>query len=319
MTRMLMVCADKTDACSFYRGVGPFTYIDDLQIDFPPGELTWATCIPYDIAFFQRPFSLEHCQLIRMLKQLHIPVWIDYDDDLLQLPECNPSYDFYEQAEIQNQIKYCLQEADLVTVSTPFIQKALSPHTNRCVVVENAWNFDLYPPIIRPLPEERRVMWRGGPSHAADLMHYKPAIVELMESYPASEWVFVGNAPKRFTKNLPSNHQIIESRSLLDYFDLLLDIRPRITVVPLVDNSLNHGKSNIAWMEGAYTGSVCVAPAEIESFNQPGVVHYAIENLESFKEAFIKAYHMPRSMVPLYSLTQANELRANLLKSLIKP
>jgi hypothetical protein len=47
---------------------------------------------------------------------------------------------------------------------------------------------------------------------------------------------------------------------VIDYFDNGMALAPSVMQVPLADTPFNRSKSNIAFIEGAYWGAICVVP-----------------------------------------------------------
>src|ERR1035437_2744530 len=121
MTTVLVVAPDKTDATSFYRCAGPFSALrkTNPEIQFVyPSEMNWTYIKNSDVVFLQRPFNDEHVRVAELAKEMRVPLWIDYDDNLLELPADNPVQAIYNETKVQNNIRYMLAIADHVTVST---------------------------------------------------------------------------------------------------------------------------------------------------------------------------------------------------------
>ena len=122
-----MFAPNPTDATSFYRAVGPLQDLKRkmgfiLQIG---SDVNWATLKGTDAVFMQRPFTKNHVQILEMAQANGKKVWVDYDDDLFSVPRSNRTFRLYGDAKNQNNIAQIVAKADVITVSTPQLQRVL--------------------------------------------------------------------------------------------------------------------------------------------------------------------------------------------------
>ena len=76
--KILIYCPQPTDATSFYRAYGVFSFIPGVDlVPFRGESNTWADLIDIDVAFFQRPYLPQTVQTMEYLKRMGKPVWID--------------------------------------------------------------------------------------------------------------------------------------------------------------------------------------------------------------------------------------------------
>ncbi len=141
MKSILMLCPDPLDATSFYRGAGAFGHLKrmtgeiELLYDESP---KWPVYQSTHVGFFQRPCNSAHLHYIRQMKSWGMPVWIDYDDDLMGLTPDNPCYPTYANNEVTQAMLGIIPLADVVTVSTETLRQRLSHLNEKVIVIPNA-------------------------------------------------------------------------------------------------------------------------------------------------------------------------------------
>jgi len=327
--KILALTPVRDDTTSFYRAAGIFRdlkrKLPGIEVDlFNVGEiskLTWSVIGLYDIVFLQRPYN--QLALARYLKLMHIPLWIDYDDNLFVIPQANQrAFDVYMTDEgIQTQLVEIAKIADVVTVSTAALKKTYD-HLNADVrVIPNALPFDY---IGKPHegPTKNAVLWRGGDSHRMDLRVHEMGILQAMDKYHDWEFTFAGYNPWQFVAR---NKKYNKPLDPLLYFQWLKEYAPKVMQVPLVDDLFNRCKSNIAALEGTFAGAVCLIP-DWEEWQIPGSFRYS--NQQEYAE---KLDALLRGGVSLnkyrgqaleyirenYDLAKVNKLRADLVVELM--
>ena len=83
-----MVIPNRLDTTALYRSTGPFA---ELQRNLnnvrfvQPMEWDWGLMHQLDAVFMQRPYSPQHKDIFDLALTMGKPVWIDFDDDLLEL------------------------------------------------------------------------------------------------------------------------------------------------------------------------------------------------------------------------------------------
>lgn len=268
---LLVISPSRQDATSFYRGYGPFGRLrkEIENIDFIMSDglrIDWSTMRMIDGIFMQRPFLKDHLTIMKMAEENKIPVWVDYDDDLFNVPSDNPAHDLYNNEEVQRNIATIIPMAKIVTVSTKVLQNKLSKLNNRIIVIENAldnyiFNKENYFRKDGTCPS-RVVAWRGSSTHVKDLMTYGKEIIELINSH--QDWVFsfIGYKPWFLIESVKNKNQIVtyDAIDVMEYHRVMYNIWPAILHVPLHFSEFNKAKSNIAWIEGTFFGSACVTP-----------------------------------------------------------
>jgi len=285
MPRLTISIPNPTDATSFYRGIGPLGELlrryDNLRwVTIQSHD--WSSTEYTDCLFMQRPHTKDELIVALMYKENSIPLWIDYDDDLLCVPTDNPTYPIYSKS-IDN-IKKLLSLADVVTVSTNALQKRYSEFNKNVIVVPNAFNSRRFKhKIENPKPRKKIIAWRGSKTHTRDCLSQAEVIIKLANEYKDTDWQwhFIGDIQWQLTDHMPHEKTIwSEGMDIISYHNYIYELAPAVFIVPLEDNEFNQSKSNINWIEATMAGSATIAPLW-EEWNQSGIMPY--ENTYHFE------------------------------------
>lgn len=294
----VMVCAPNPhDASSFYRAWGPMTQLRQIWnsnkavvdkwgvleiIDPGPlSELTWANIARTDIVMLQRPHHPEMLAIARTAKAVGRFLWVDMDDNLLEVPTDNPMYEVFHNGVVQSTVLEILKMADVVTVSTHHLAAAMATINPNVRVIANAHDDRVMPvPDVRPM--KKIVLWRGSKTHERDLKEYAPAILESARDNPDWQFYFMGYNPWFITEQMRQRQgKVIFQSDFFSYFRRLHELSAAIMIVPLHDSHFNRSKSNIAWIEGTGAGAACLVP-KFESWD--GSSKYRYTGIKSFKD-----------------------------------
>lgn len=273
MIRVLVDCPIKSDATSFYRGWGPLSHlqrkhpeIELIDARLPGRELSWDLMIGMDIMFSQRPSTSDQTGIIHIAKSVGLPVWIDYDDDYLVIPETNPRHELYANPHRVAHIKKAIELADVISVSTIHIKKQIVSVTGKnpesIVVIPNAvdeYIFETNAPDS--LGDRRSILWRGGDTHNHDIKPFAEAIERAYNNFPEFDWVFFGYYPPDFLERLDCKRvRQYEWVGVMEYFHKLFELRPKLTIVPWANIPFNQSKSNCSWIESTLAGGATLFP-----------------------------------------------------------
>lgn len=330
MIKVMMVVPNQGDATSFYRAVGPFAAMSrkrELNLNFG-SSIDWATLDLIDVMFLQRPYTDEHKKLAKMCKLWQVPLWVDYDDLLFDVPTDNPSHAHFSKPEIKQNIVEIIRDATVVTVSTKqlkdCIQVPKAPLNQNVHVIPNALNEKLLH-LQRPFTPKKHVNWRGTATHMRDVIAYGHPIIEYAQKHPDTTFTFVGFDPWIVTEAMPpKNTVVVPGLSMGEFFGFMSATNPAVQMVPLSPSMFNLCKSNIAWIEGALAGAVCVGPDWAE-WRRPGIFNYkdettyyaALEKALSDSEAAKAAHEESMDFIRSHlMLDQVNVARFNILDSL---
>ena len=269
-------------ACSYYRSIGVFSKLHKLNNNIEIShikEIEWHMIADADVLYLERPCNYEFHTAIQMAKDFNVPVWIDFDDNLFDLPEYNPGHKYFSQKSTKECIEKCIKLADVITVTTPELQKVFSNYHGNVKIIENAFN-DYNFNLPDQASKNESCLWRGSETHRNDLLGVAPQIFDLADKYKKWGWCFVGNNVWYMTDNI-NNHYQIDELPQLKYWKFIKQTNAGIQINPLAFNRFNVGKSNIAWIEGIFAGSCCIAP-ELPEWKRPGVTLY--NNSNDFKD-----------------------------------
>lgn len=326
MIRLGVHAVNPSESCSFYRAWGPINRLRKVmpELDIRPITTTlWNDVTQFDIVFTQRPYDKSQLQLINTARHCNVPVWIDHDDDFTCIPRDNPCWATFNDPETQVIFQKCCEQASIISATTPELAETLKRFTPNVVVIPNA--FDDYL-LGKCDPQEKRakiIAWRGSPTHQNDLLQYSDEIKLLADLYPDFEWHFFGYYPFFLTDNM--RHTFHKMAKIYKFFPSYKNVKPALTIVPLADNQFNRAKSNIAWLEATYAGSVTLAP-DFPEWKKPGVINYsngetflaqASEVLKSFNGEVAAQTRLSAEFIQSrLSLSVMNTLRAALIRAI---
>lgn len=331
--KALFVVYNPIDTCSFYRSAGIVPDLKSklkIEIDIRSwrDEFQWATLSAYDLIMMQRPYTDMALQMGLYAKNMGIKVWTDFDDLTLNVPYDSELWENYGN-QAKNTIRNIIIMSDAVSVTTSFLKQEISDLNQNIHVIPNAFNDHIF--RIRPIPPKRQkiIAWRGGTTHTADLLEFKDPIVKSIEKHTDWVFAFLGLRPMHYPEMANIKHYGITDPMM--YFRNIVNLAPVAFHVPLKDNPFNRSKSNIAFIEAAQAGAVCIAPNWEEWKNKPGVFNYdSHEEYELLIASIIdaaakggqtlriQANEAWQYVVDNLMLSNINELRAELVKSLIE-
>ena len=278
--KLLSLTITKVDSTSFYRANGVW---GDLQRRMPNLNITsidvknlrdfnWSDLNLFDVIFMQRPYSGINMQMARFVKDMNLPLWIDYDDNLFEIPLENRAYDTFMEPKIREQLIEIARLADVITVSTAALKQVYDNLNSNVVVIPNALNTQFL--AKRPQKTTNTVLWRGSDTHALDITMFAEPIYTAQEKYTDHEFIYYGYSA--WMVPVTPNKKYFKSTDPILYFKHISQMAPKIMHVPLSDTHFNHCKSNIAYLEGTYAGAVCLVP-DWPEWQLPGTVRYKDE------------------------------------------
>lgn len=300
---LLAFIPNPTDATSFYRASGPLKALQKkMNFRMERGsEVNWDTLKSHDVVFLQRPFTDIHVKIVDMAKANGKKVWVDYDDDLFNVPRSNRTYKLYGNPKNQNNIAQIIGKADNVTVSTvallnqfsailDLVKRGAPEHLDqlvldgrKIVLTPNAYDVDFVAHYRkdRAKPEPNKlVTWRGSDTHDKDLMSVTQELKAVLSGNLDWTMNFIGSPFWHTIESLEEiqgikENNVLETESLdpAEYWKFLWVTAPSLMIAPLWDCPFNRAKSNIAWIEGLHAGAVTLAP-NFEEWRRPGVINY---------------------------------------------
>ena len=348
MIKILLVSPFSKDANSYYRALGPWNYLakqnrkrryrhtQDLDAaNVPEVEIrvaqdsigvqgiAWDVVDQFDLVFMHRPCRNEDITIMKVAYNLGVPVWVDYDDWLFDVPYWNPVRGQYMNPAVHQAIAMCIGCADVVSVSTAALYDKLKLVNPNVVILPNMYREDLYKYRASQPPERKNAFaWRGTATHDMDLLSVKDGWKML----PDKVTFFGGPYWGLLSEMRQGSYDVVGAQDPFLYMKAIYDFAPKVMLVSLVDNLFNRVKSNIAYQEALHAGAVCVAPDMLE-WQRPGVITYEPGNSMSFLHAATQAYEMSEEaraeavhhafthMQELYGAPHINRIRENVLEA----
>jgi hypothetical protein len=329
-----VITPDDQSTTSLYRAIGPLSALraHGVRLLSFPGW-GWCELMQCDALFIHRPHHPMHRNIVRMARGLGVPVWLDFDDDLLNVPYWHPAAATCGEG-FEDLLGHLFQMADVVSVSTPAIQESFCGRfanlglTCDWQVIPNALDLRMWPTWDQaPLFEREKVVtWRSGPSnsHLRDLGEVLPAMGRVAKRFPDWRWVFMGGTHWDVVGALGAERvQIVPPQDFFGYAAALTNLRPSIHIVPLADSLFNRAKSNCAWLEATAAGAMVVGPV-LPEWERPGMLQCTMPFEESLTVAIgagaqWRADRRDESRAWIQRelmLDQVNDLRMEILKEL---
>lgn len=322
-------CANPQDGTAWWRAISPFShldragYLDGYQFKVMREDGFRVESPFLDLIVMQRPFKESHYEMVIEAHNRGIPVWVDYDDNVLDVPLANPAHQTYDSAKVKHQIAQIMTLADMITVTTEDLAKVYSTF-GEVRVIPNAFDERLTPKRDVRL-DTKTIAWRGSRTHDEDLLEYLPAIQRVAEKRPDWKWAFIGKPYFMVQKYLPKAILWEPSYGAL-YWMLLRKISPELAIVPLTDNRFNRCKSNIAWLEFSYAGAATICP-DWKAWEDAEIKYRTEEEFEATLERLTACSpNLRRGMAERAwstierscTLATVNKLRASLLREMLE-
>jgi len=339
MIQILVVSPWAKDANSFYRCMGPWSYLakqsrkrgDVVQIRLAQDDIgnqgvAWDTVDQCDLVFMHRPCRDGDMTILKVAKNMNVPVWVDYDDWLFDVPLWNPTAGNYNAQATQNVVATMMAAADVVSVTTDALYQRVKLVNPNVVIIPNCYRSDIYPyRAAKPLARTPIFAWRGTRTHDADLL----SVAEGFRDLPAKT-LFYGDAPwALFAQMKPGSYQPIAMQDPFLYMKTLYVNAPKVLLFPLMDCFFNRVKSNIAYQEALHAGAICVGP-DLPEWRRAGVLTYEPGNAESFAARAREAFALPadeheaivsqayEAMIGQYGAPEINRIRQNTLDQVMR-
>lgn len=299
--KVLVHTSNANDACSFYRGIGPWSALvkaspQEFQVSYDQNPC-WGDIRSADILFLLRPCLASVKKIAQCARDWGVKVWVDWDDDPYAIPAENPSHEFFNRASTQTIIRENLQNADLITVSTEHLKRVFTDVflLKNVMTVPNAFDTDLLRwqnPSIETKP--KYVLWRGSRTHNRDLDSVSEQIVKVAKEHPDWSFIFMGDdpVPYRLSEKMPNVIKLPIEESTVGYFKIISAMSPRIMIAPLADTAFNRSKSCIASLEASFTGAACLR-TDFDEWMVPGGNHYSPAEPETFVDGLRALIEQP--------------------------
>lgn len=275
-------------ACSYYRGLGVIpvlpkidpsinvTISDSVPL-FQQAKEAWYAFGSADIVYVERPANPEYYSACLIAKNANHKLWIDFDDDFINIPETNPYAKTFLRDDNQQSVRESCKMADIITVATDELRDVYRKFNKNVHVIPNAFNDYRYK-WEYSLSDKKSINWRGSVTHRHDLLPVVDNIWKLAGDNPDWLFTFIGNEVWYIADGMRPGEGIRNKKIFPElknefFWKCLKEICPSIQYVPLADVPFNRAKSCCSWIEGTYAGAVCVVP-DFGDFKKPGCVNY---------------------------------------------
>ena len=260
-----------------YRTFGPLSKLRRVWneislIPITPNQTEMSVLYNCDILLINRPATKKEYDIILNAKSAGCKIWVDIDDYIQEISIYNPAYGTYQPDNIEYYLE-CLNEADLITVSTHKLNE-LTPDS---IVVPNGIEPIFKEPVMKR--DKLTLAWRGTNTHRMVLHLYQDLFKEFAR-HPNFDVVFYGYLPL-WTNDIEVKYRSFTT--LPNFFKQWNEDPIDFVFFPLEDNGspFNLCKSNISVLEttqvggGFYTNLV-----NSDEFNLYGVRSNPLELLD---------------------------------------
>lgn len=234
---------------------------------------------------FARTYIKDLLPLYRWAKSNKIRVIYDTDDAIDLVDESNPAYSFSRTRIAQ--ARFMMENADLVTTTTPELASHLRRWSPAVAVIPNSVDPEEWMVQPRDRSGELRIGWAGGNTHYRDVALVTDALSTLQSKF---KFQFVvhglttmasvrdlyrdrlqsqgeafrctphGRAIREFLdKSACLQYEFHPSVPTCDYVNSLCSLKLDVGVAALSDNPFNRKKSCIKYYEYAMSGAVSLA------------------------------------------------------------
>ncbi len=263
-----------------YIKMTPARLLASARAKMVDGAIIQRTAIPQDM--------VEN--LIDELSKSKIPYSLDLDDDLLDVPsdkDGNGSYARYVPA-----LRCLINSANVVTVSTPALQKRMETLHSRVVLLPNKLSDRLWyrAPKARIQDDSIRALYMGSPTHHDDLEMVLPALDAVARITPRFRLTLVGVTTRKDLANgrpwleileVPTKDYVAFSHWLVKQAD-----RFDFAIAPLRETSFNERKSDLKLLDyGALGLPVIASDVDVyRALDAPGI-RLASNSIQSWTHA----------------------------------
>jgi processive 1,2-diacylglycerol beta-glucosyltransferase len=264
ITRICFFTFNFQDALSHLRLIGPARHLG-IQVIYgvENGQIFVDRALLGNVIVLQRDFprAIEAYEAILSLaRQNNIPVILDFDDLLFELPEDHPDRRKHIFTWTFLPMLQALLEVDLVTVTTRPIYEYMLGFNKNVQILPNYLDDQLWQliPPVRSKKQDKKIIigYMGGLSHQSDLALLIPVFHNLIRRFPERlDFQFWGTQPAQELSNYPFvqwNKQIIWNYQ--DFAAFFQTQSADIFLSPLADNFFNTCKSAIKYLEYSSLG-----------------------------------------------------------------
>ncbi len=248
-------------AVEHLRVIGPLQYAGiEVKIGIKNGRLDLESTKDSQAFIIQREFPKNtslYQSVLREAETSNIPVILDLDDNLLNLPKEHPARisGFYSKALVP--LIHALFRVDAIFVTNKNLANQLSSYNKEILILpnyldDNIWNSM---EIDRSDEDPLKLLYMGTLTHAPDLIKLKEVFKMLSSKYQDIQLISVGiEPPEEIRQVLKTTYVPQLSDNYAEFALKLPKISGGIAIAPLVDNSFNRAKSPLKYFEYSAVG-----------------------------------------------------------------
>lgn len=150
----------------------------------------------------------------------------------------------------QDETKYALEYADMVTVTTEGLAEVYRQYNGNVKVLPNCVDLTQWNRLDLTKKGQIHIAWAGGNGHFEDLRLIRKPLMEIAAKYPNVKISMLGYMPPTMSKDFREGQIKFERwTEMAAHPYRLAAMGIDIAVIPLRDNKFNHGKSPIKYIE----------------------------------------------------------------------
>lgn len=331
MRKILLTSLSKDDGGAMVS-IDPFFRLEEVEVKFSFNP-TYDEIFETDVLYIHRAHTEEHLKAVLSAKRLGKKIWIEIDDDILNVPTDHFVHFIFNHATVKENILRMWELADVLTFTSTHMMDRYAKNYSYVVHLPPAFDENVL--LTRKEPQEKRnkiISWRGSPTHTRSLMEFSDAIVRVERRHPGWKWEFIGQNPWFITDQFKDSEvQITTWMEPMQYFEKMQKMQPAVHFSVLTDNPFTRSRSNLAYIDATLGGALLLAP-DWPHFLLPGVFRYPQKDQDEFVEIFDqvltrfeegKNYNQTVQMAWEHILSemtfkQANEKRMEILDTLFQ-
>lgn len=217
--------------------------------------------VPSQLILIQRDFSRDYRNYQKLhaySRQNKIPIILDLDDNLLDLPPIHPDRKSSYYATSLLPLLQTIIDVDAITVTTAELKASLQALNQNIYLLPNflddkLWRFKA-PKTASP-DDMIKILYMGTHTHRADLEMVSPAIIQVLDEFPLVHFVSYGvELDKLLEKHKKASYIPSKSMEYLDFASFFHEFEADIAIAPLVFNDFNQQKSPLKFFEYSVNG-----------------------------------------------------------------
>lgn len=240
-----------------------------------------------DVLVMAHPWDSRFEYLVlRAKSRYNLPVIIDVDDLITELPSDHPDFASFR----GNRLAHIVEEATSCVYSTQFIgakYRHLNPNFSVIPNTIPRWMYEQYRAPIKPYKNAFSILWTGGQSHRSDqLFTFLPGLQEFLRRHDDARAYFHVLCPDVLLREFGS--QVVFEPNPVDFLDypaVSAAYPADVLLVGLTDTPFNHAKSDLKLLELGSHGVPCIASprSDFIQHKERGIMRYAEDDSSQYE------------------------------------